>query len=250
MGPSIRVNTIWFRFDVIRFICGYTHAEGRTFFTIKNSCIVSIRPRSGPTHREIFSKSYQIRPKLDCIYHAPIEMEPNEHPFAVPNHSNRSDRVLYVPQSVCISKRYTPISFCIRGLGKVVTLPTSRVTNLDGAWLDGYIYIYIYILGYVNIYLYVFRYVYMYYVYILYIFRETHHHIGIPPLIFIYRYIIYIHIQIYIYIRGGILIWRSVSRDIYDIYIYIYIYTSYLCLGTQGPLCQHATTQQRFRQRS
>ena len=27
------------------------------------------------THREIFSKSYQIKPKSDCIYHAPIDLE-------------------------------------------------------------------------------------------------------------------------------------------------------------------------------
>ena len=33
------------------------------------------------THREIFSKSYLIKPKSDCIYHAPIELEPNGHQF-------------------------------------------------------------------------------------------------------------------------------------------------------------------------
>ena len=27
------------------------------------------------THREIFSKSYQIKPKSDCIYHTPIDLE-------------------------------------------------------------------------------------------------------------------------------------------------------------------------------
>ena len=29
------------------------------------------------THREIFSKSHQINPKSDCIYHAPIDLDPN-----------------------------------------------------------------------------------------------------------------------------------------------------------------------------
>ena len=29
------------------------------------------------THREIFSKYYSIKPKLDCIYHAPIDLERN-----------------------------------------------------------------------------------------------------------------------------------------------------------------------------
>ena len=27
---------------------------------------------------ELFSKSYQMKPKSDCIYHAPIDLEPNE----------------------------------------------------------------------------------------------------------------------------------------------------------------------------
>ena len=27
------------------------------------------------SHREIFSKSYQIKPESDCIYHAPIDLE-------------------------------------------------------------------------------------------------------------------------------------------------------------------------------
>ena len=31
-----------------------------------------------PTHREIFSESYQINPKSDCIYHAPIDLDPNQ----------------------------------------------------------------------------------------------------------------------------------------------------------------------------
>ena len=28
-------------------------------------------------HREIFSKSYSINPKSDCIYHFPIDLDPN-----------------------------------------------------------------------------------------------------------------------------------------------------------------------------
>ena len=38
-------------------------------------------------HREIFSKSYQIKPKSDSIYHFSIQLEPNGRPFAVPNQS-------------------------------------------------------------------------------------------------------------------------------------------------------------------
>ena len=34
-----------------------------------------------PIHREIFSKSYHIKPKLDCIYHFPIDLEPDGCPF-------------------------------------------------------------------------------------------------------------------------------------------------------------------------
>ena len=33
------------------------------------------------THREIFSKSYQINLKSDCIYHAPIDLNPNGRPL-------------------------------------------------------------------------------------------------------------------------------------------------------------------------
>ena len=33
------------------------------------------------THREIFPKFYQIKPKSDWIYHFQINFEPNEHPF-------------------------------------------------------------------------------------------------------------------------------------------------------------------------
>ena len=33
-------------------------------------------------HREIFSKSYEINPKSDCIYHFPIDLDPKIRPFA------------------------------------------------------------------------------------------------------------------------------------------------------------------------
>ena len=33
------------------------------------------------SHREIFTKSFQINQKSDCIYHFPIDLEPNERPF-------------------------------------------------------------------------------------------------------------------------------------------------------------------------
>ena len=32
------------------------------------------------TRREIFSRSYQIKPKSDCIYHFPIDMDSNGRP--------------------------------------------------------------------------------------------------------------------------------------------------------------------------
>ena len=33
-------------------------------------------------HREIFSKSNEIKPKSDCIYHFPIDLKPNgQRPF-------------------------------------------------------------------------------------------------------------------------------------------------------------------------
>ena len=33
------------------------------------------------THREIVSKPYQIKPKSDCIYHFPIDLELNGRAF-------------------------------------------------------------------------------------------------------------------------------------------------------------------------
>ena len=33
------------------------------------------------THREFFLKSYEIKPKSDCSYHFPIDLEPNGRPF-------------------------------------------------------------------------------------------------------------------------------------------------------------------------
>ena len=33
------------------------------------------------TQREIFLKSYQIKPKSECIYHFLIDLEPNGRPF-------------------------------------------------------------------------------------------------------------------------------------------------------------------------
>ena len=42
-------------------------------------CVQASRTAAFPilhrTHREIFPKSYQIKPKSDCIYHAPIALE-------------------------------------------------------------------------------------------------------------------------------------------------------------------------------
>ena len=34
------------------------------------------------TQREIFSKSYQIKQKSDCIYDLPIDLKPNGRPFS------------------------------------------------------------------------------------------------------------------------------------------------------------------------
>ena len=40
------------------------------------------------THREIFSKSYQIKQKSDCIYRVQVDFEHKQtRPFAVPNQS-------------------------------------------------------------------------------------------------------------------------------------------------------------------
>ena len=37
-------------------------------------------------------KSYQIKPKSDCIYHAPIDLKANGHcPFAVPSQSENGN---------------------------------------------------------------------------------------------------------------------------------------------------------------
>ena len=58
------------------------------FFEVKQLFIFrsKIKPSTVPensspsTHRE-------IKPKSDCIYHAPIDLEPNGRPFTVPNQS-------------------------------------------------------------------------------------------------------------------------------------------------------------------
>ena len=38
-------------------------------------------PSGGMEHIEMFSKSYQINLKSDCIYHFPIDLDPNVCPF-------------------------------------------------------------------------------------------------------------------------------------------------------------------------
>ena len=40
------------------------------------------------THREIFSKSYSINPKSDCIYHFPIDLDLNKRPFGSKSNGN------------------------------------------------------------------------------------------------------------------------------------------------------------------
>ena len=50
------------------------HTLNRRYITFENY-LMKI------THRKIFSKSYWINLKLDCIYHFPINLEPNGHPF-------------------------------------------------------------------------------------------------------------------------------------------------------------------------
>ena len=48
----------------------------------------SMRPvRLSSTHRENFLKSYKIKPKSDCIYHFPIDLEANGHIRLVPSQS-------------------------------------------------------------------------------------------------------------------------------------------------------------------
>ena len=56
------------------------------FFFTKKKCLDGVDTYLY-AHREIFSKSYQIKPKSDCIYHFPIDLEPNGCPFAVSNQS-------------------------------------------------------------------------------------------------------------------------------------------------------------------
>ena len=58
------------------------------------------------THREIFSNSYYINPKSDCIHHFPIELELNGRQFAVPNQSENDKYnqilVLFNKISLCV----------------------------------------------------------------------------------------------------------------------------------------------------
>ena len=56
-----------------------------------HSCLVVIeqrQPSQQRAHTENFSESYYIKPKSDCIYHFPIDLEPNGPCLlAVPNES-------------------------------------------------------------------------------------------------------------------------------------------------------------------
>ena len=45
------------------------------------SSLLRISSAGGAAHREIFLKSYQIKPKSECIYHFPIDLELNGRPF-------------------------------------------------------------------------------------------------------------------------------------------------------------------------
>ena len=61
-------------------------------------------------HREIFSKSCWINPKSDCIYHFPIDLEPNRRPFGFPN---QSENVKYNLISGWFNKIYK-IFLCVQ----------------------------------------------------------------------------------------------------------------------------------------
>ena len=57
-------------------------------FTVKGNGNTVFSVHVVRTHREIFLKSYQINPKSYCIYHFPIDLEPNgQCPFAILNQS-------------------------------------------------------------------------------------------------------------------------------------------------------------------
>ena len=45
------------------------------------SCVTDSSNLKYATHRGIFSKYYQTKLKSDCIYHFPIDLEPNGRPF-------------------------------------------------------------------------------------------------------------------------------------------------------------------------
>ena len=47
------------------------------------------------THREFFSKSYWLKPKSDCIYYFPIDLEPNGRPFGSKSMSKLVDTILF-----------------------------------------------------------------------------------------------------------------------------------------------------------
>ena len=52
---------------------GVTNSLAQSFLRSISAC--------GGTHREIFSESYSLKPKSDCIYHFLIDLEPNVRPF-------------------------------------------------------------------------------------------------------------------------------------------------------------------------
>ena len=56
-------------------------------------------------HREIFSESYKIKPKSDCINHFSIDLEPNRRIHLVPNQSYDGEYYLILVLSTEISKK-------------------------------------------------------------------------------------------------------------------------------------------------
>ena len=48
---------------------------------VHQTVIYFLSCKQDATHRGIFSKSYQIKPKSDCIHHFQIDLEPNGCPF-------------------------------------------------------------------------------------------------------------------------------------------------------------------------
>ena len=85
-------------------------------------------------HREIFSKSYKLNPKSDCIYHFAIDLESNGHVCLVPNQSENGKFNMISKWFNKISKRFLCVYWCLGSVIWCNILHVFRLTCSIVSW--------------------------------------------------------------------------------------------------------------------